>query len=238
MATTAEKNSSLYERLSAPFPAGEVYWRVGATNNKDNPTRGIALAYIDARAVMRRLDEVLGPENWVNEYKFLTGGTVCRLSLNIGGEWLTKEDGSPETDMEAFKGGISKALVRAGVPWGIGRYLYYLDSEWVPVEKRGRSTYLKQTPKLPEWALPGGSGLPADKDIKPAGSATIAPGPDAKSAKVEGVIFPDEWEQKIAEVAKTLIASGKLDDTGYQKARVKYKDDPATMHAKMTELAA
>ena len=45
--------------LSGPFPATDISWRVGATSG--DKTKGIALAYIDARDVMRRLDAVCGP---------------------------------------------------------------------------------------------------------------------------------------------------------------------------------
>ena len=49
----------IFQRLSAPFPPDRVSWRIGSTT-KDK-TRGMALAYIDARDVMERLDNVVGP---------------------------------------------------------------------------------------------------------------------------------------------------------------------------------
>jgi hypothetical protein len=42
--------------LFAPFPPGRVSWRVGSTTQ--DKKRGMALAYIDARDVMDRLDAV------------------------------------------------------------------------------------------------------------------------------------------------------------------------------------
>ncbi len=38
--------------------------------------------------------------------------------------------------------------------WGIGRYLYRLESTWVSCEVHGKSVTLKSTPPLPSWALP------------------------------------------------------------------------------------
>src|SRR5690625_2037857 len=48
----------LLRKLAAPFDPARIHWRVGATT-KDK-SKGIALAYINARDVMRRLDQVMG----------------------------------------------------------------------------------------------------------------------------------------------------------------------------------
>ena len=119
--------------LSAPFPPEAVHWRAQSVT-KDG-TKALALAYIDARDVMDRLDEVCGPENWQTEYlETAKGRLICRLSLRIGDEWVTKSDGAGETQVEGDKGAISDALKRAAVSWGIGRYLYRLPAPWVPCE--------------------------------------------------------------------------------------------------------
>jgi hypothetical protein len=73
--------STLFERLRAPFPADRVSWRVGNTNQ--DKTRGMAFAYIDARDVMDRLDEVCGPANWQCRYPHANGKTVCELGLRV-----------------------------------------------------------------------------------------------------------------------------------------------------------
>ena len=147
----------LFSKLSEPFPSEAIDWRVGATNSDKN--KGIALAYIQARPVMDRLDEVVGLENWTDVYTPIQGkdgvvGFLCTLSLKIGDNWISKMDGADTSDIEAIKGGISDAFKRAAVKWGIGRYLYDLPGIWVPIEARGKSFVLKETPKLPDWALP------------------------------------------------------------------------------------
>jgi hypothetical protein len=50
-----------------------------------------------------------------------------------------KSDGAGDSDVEAEKGAVSDAFKRAAVKWGVGRYLYDLDSPWVALEKRGNS---------------------------------------------------------------------------------------------------
>lgn len=128
---------SIFEKLLAPFDPSLVSWRVGSmTKNKD---KGMALAYIDARDVMKRLDEVVGPENWKDRYEYYGNTSICYLSIRIDGEWIEKADGAGDTAVEAEKGRISDAFKRAAVKWGIGRYLYDIDSVWVNLEQRGNS---------------------------------------------------------------------------------------------------
>ena len=130
-------NDDPFMQLAAPFPPDRVSWRVGSTN-KDK-TRGMALAYIDARDVMDRLDAVVGPAGWQCEYPHAEAKTVCRLAIKIGREWVWKADGAGDTDYEAEKGALSDAFKRAAVRWGIGRYLYDIPSPWVAVEQKGKS---------------------------------------------------------------------------------------------------
>lgn len=143
----------MFEALAAPFPYEDIEWRAGATN-KDK-TKALALAYITSRAVMSRLDDVCGPENWKDMYSpGPDGGVMCLLSIRVGDEWITKCDGAENSNIEAVKGGLSDAFKRAAVKWGIGRYLYGLDGVWVTCEQRGNTTVLTGKAGLPVWALP------------------------------------------------------------------------------------
>lgn len=170
-------------KLAEPFPQEDIEWFIGATT-KDK-TKGLAIPFITNRAVMERLDEVCGPDRWRNEYKTLgereiydnnnqvTGkksSQLCGISIwsDSQKEWITKWDGAEESDIEAIKGSLSSAMKRAAVQWGIGRYLYYLESPWVEIEQQGRSHKIKdnQVIVLPGWALPGGTGKPGINDQK------------------------------------------------------------------------
>ncbi|MCF0075459.1 Rad52/Rad22 family DNA repair protein [Dyadobacter sp. CY261] len=132
--------SDIFKQLKDPFDPKLVSWRVGSTTQ--DKTKGQALAYIDARDVMKRLDEVVGPENWQDEYHYFGETAICRLSLYIPGTggtaptWITKSDGAGDTAVEAEKGRISDAFKRAAVKWGIGRYLYDLDAPWVQLDNK------------------------------------------------------------------------------------------------------
>ena len=151
----------LFEALAQPFPISEIEFRAGATNQEK--TKALALAYITSRAGMARLDAVMGPGNWKDEYTAgPAGGVLCSLSLRIDGEWITKQDGADNTNFEAVKGGFSDAFKRACVKWGIGRYLYYLEGTWVKCQERGKTIVLAEDPRMPAWALPGGAGVPSE----------------------------------------------------------------------------
>lgn len=147
--------------LKRPFPPNQISWRVGSTT-KDK-AKGVALAYIDARDVMRRLDEVFGL-NWQTRYSHAEGKTICEIGVRIDGEWIYRAGGAGDTDIEAEKGAISDAFKRAAVMWGIGRYLYELPNEWVELDEYKR---LKRQPSLPKWATPEGfDALMAHRDNK------------------------------------------------------------------------
>ena len=134
--------------LAEPFAPEAVHWRVGNTNQKAvardtgkkdaRPTKGMALAYIDARDVMGRLDDVVGAESWSDTYQVFGPRVICTLSIRCGDQWVAKSDGAGDTDYEGNKGAISDAFKRAGVKWGIGRYLYDIDAPWVPLDQYGR----------------------------------------------------------------------------------------------------
>jgi len=135
------------KELAKPFPKESIHWRVGATNR--DKTKGIALAYIDARDLMDRLDQVVGPANWQNKYD---GNGLCGIGIKDpdSGEWIWKWNAAGETKVEAEKGQASDSFKRAGVLWGVGRYLYGLPNVWCRLDN-GR---LAETPSLPAWALP------------------------------------------------------------------------------------
>lgn len=125
---------TIFDRLIEPFPYGCVEWRAQTIARAGNSA--MALAYIDARSVMARLDEAVGPQNWQDRYRSEGGRMLCDLSVRIDGEWVSKSDGSGDSNFEGEKGGISGAFKRAAVKWGIGRYLYDVDALWADCKCR------------------------------------------------------------------------------------------------------
>lgn len=166
----AMENNDLIDKLQAPFLPDEIEWRVDRGQKTSRGNFVIVLAYVTNRAIMNRLDEVFGPTGWKNEFReWKQGSQLCGISVKIDGEWVTKWDGSDDSNMDAVKGGLSGAMKRAAVQWGIGRYLYKLDQNRIPLKEsgqnyanvkvraQGKDEYIKgywDTPSLPQWALP------------------------------------------------------------------------------------
>lgn len=60
-------HEEIMQALAAPFPAKDVEWRV--QNTTADHKRGMAVPYIDSRAIQNRLDAVVGIYNWKPEYR-------------------------------------------------------------------------------------------------------------------------------------------------------------------------
>jgi hypothetical protein len=140
-------------RLKRPFDLKKISWRVGATTG--DKTKGIALAYIDARDVMHRLDEVFGMD-WQCRYTHAETKTICEIGVWIEDRWIWRAGGAGDSDIEAEKGALSDAFKRAAVLFGIGQYLYSLPNTWVELEAKGKTHVIKNPPQVPRWATPEG----------------------------------------------------------------------------------
>src|SRR4051812_24392430 len=129
---TAEPDVKAITRaLSAPFDDTEVKFKPQAVKGN----RALALAYVDVRAIMDRLDNVLGVENWQDRYQLLPDNSVmCRLRLRIGDRWITKTDvGGPSEQPDGgdrLKAGVSGAPKRGAGKLGVGRDLYRRARRW------------------------------------------------------------------------------------------------------------
>src|SRR5438477_8413191 len=143
--------ASITSALAEPFDPAEVRFKPAVVSGN----RALALAYVDARVVQNRLDDVLGVDGWQDDYECLADGSVvCRLRLRMGGEWITKVDvGGPSEQPDGgdrMKAAFSDALKRAAVKFGVGRYLYRLPGQWLEYDPQRRQ--FAQKPTLPSWA--------------------------------------------------------------------------------------
>ncbi len=192
------ETNEIFAALKAPFTADAIEWRVGqAGTYGEGKIWAKVLAYLTSRAVMDRLDDVVGPQNWKAEYFPAPHdpkgeSLLCTLSLRIAGEWIGKTDGASASEIEGTKGGISDSLKRAAVTWGIGRYLYKLGEAFAvdvqtskPIQdkdefyyapkndKKNIPAFYWKAPHLPGWALPDGSPPPPSDSTK-AKAANVA----------------------------------------------------------------
>lgn len=150
-------------KLKEFFKQEELEWRIQQSGfTKDGKPWAKVLCYVQARAIQDRLDDVFGVFGWKDTYRHEGDNCICSLSVcdkenNI---WITKENGSQETNIEAFKGGISGAFKRvASSGFGIGRYLYKLDTVFPicqvdkPSDRKGWN-YAKTDGKSFYWQNP------------------------------------------------------------------------------------
>lgn len=164
--------------LQDPFDPADIEWRAqqGGISGGSKPWVKV-IPYITSRAVQQRLDDVFGPFNWKIEQRETNDGKgyICTISVKdpTSGEWISKQDGSEKTNIEPLKGGVSGAMKRAAVQWGIGRYLYNMEEAWaecrleqnrwdcrdnchvVKGKNGGKDQYINWiAPILPSWAMP------------------------------------------------------------------------------------
>ena len=100
----------LTKKLTAPFEAKDVEWRIQQTTQ--DKSRGLAVAFITSRAIQKRLDETVGPFHWKTEFSpwhqiVNKGSQLCALSIydEERKEWVTKTDGAENSDIEPQNAG-------------------------------------------------------------------------------------------------------------------------------------
>jgi hypothetical protein len=171
---SSENIQKIRERMSAPFDPREIKWRVTTTSmhqtKHGSRKRGQLVAYADQRAYTDRLNDVLGEWGWTRSYvvhvaqnferrargseqptavaaKVVVVSQVTIHGLGshtgVGEEWADDPNAATRAEAQAFK--------RACACFGLGRYLYDLDTIWVDLDPNNRPV---GTPNLPLWALP------------------------------------------------------------------------------------
>ena len=150
--------------LAIPFDLQVVQWRV--TEWSEDGKRGLMMPYADPRAYSDRLNDLFTPAGWSRKYAVQTSAPVqrsnrrpaakilvtCEVTIacigtnsGTGEEWADKENALTAAEAQAFKRSLSC--------FGLGRYLYDIDGEWVDLDQQGVPTKI---PKLPRWATPNG----------------------------------------------------------------------------------
>lgn len=140
----------MFARLRQPFADEAIKWKI-QTNPAENDTFALCVAYIDARDVAARLNEVVGLD-WESSFSDLIAfsdgkkgewGVQCRLTV-MG---HTRTDIGTLSATEPLKGGYSDALKRAAVQFGIAAYVYAFPIVKAEVQKYGRSYYFTPNAK-------------------------------------------------------------------------------------------
>ncbi|MGX5452673.1 Rad52/Rad22 family DNA repair protein [Bacillus anthracis] len=131
--------TNIMESLQAEFPFEQLGWKITHTFESNGRFFAYLAPFVDARAIQDRFDEVFGIDKWQVSYeKWGEKATKCTISVFLNERWISKEDGSEESDYNSVKGGFSNSLKRAAVLWGVGRYLYNIKPHKVELTTQGK----------------------------------------------------------------------------------------------------
>ena len=168
--------SQIIEALSEPFPSDEVEFKPGALNS--DKTKALALAYVDSRPYIQRLNLVC--PDWQDEYQvsLLPDRVVVLCRLTVAGVTRTG-DGEcllgEKAEENAVTTASAQAFKRACVKFGLGAYLYALPQEWCDYDHSKRR--IVNPPRLPDWAVPA-----SEQEIRKSNDQALA---EARKARVE-----------------------------------------------------
>ena len=190
-----------YEKLlSDPFEESDIEWRVQQSGMSKNPWV-MVIPYVTNRAITQRLDDVFGLFGWEDEYKPTPDGRgmLCGITVCVGEKKVTKWDGAEiprqftqaEIDkgkkqtIDPIKTVLSNSEKRAAVKFGIGRYLYNLETqfatcqlienrsdckgEFIKIKRKNTNERINAEwfpPDLEAWALPSVQSDQLIKDLE------------------------------------------------------------------------
>jgi hypothetical protein len=202
----------LFAALAAPFASHEVKFRSQS---------GKQLHYITARTVMIRLDNVLGPENWWDEYVPGENSVLCKLTIRLpDNSTLTKSDAGGYAGMadsgDDDKSGYSDAFKRAAVKLGLARYLY---RDGVPTFVQERAAPGEPNPGTAHEDYHGTPDTPGGAD----GSAYRGPSPSSDPpAGGNGRTGGGGYSGQAPRSGKALFAWTKEQEQKYEVGLLKY----------------
>lgn len=213
-------------QLEAPFPLDIIELLPKGKLERDGKTLCMGMPYADVRVYEDRLNSLACGE-WstppctavVAGNKLLTYVTVVVCGVphtDVGEALTTSENGGTEAWAQGFK--------RACSQFGLGRYLYDLDKEWVPynVQRKvidldaagicnvARKMYQKAGISVPGQIASQQSNnasnprqLPQPKKLEDIPSAS-------QLREVSECLFPGKWEEVKKRVLKADVADGEL----------------------------
>ena len=122
--------------LAQPLP---YKWKVQSFT-KDK-TKALCVAYIDARDVNDRLNEVC-EYGYHTEHYVLGSDIYCKIGLIMpDGSVIWRSDvGESNNATEKSKTAASDSFKRAAVQFGVGRFLYDLDTVFLKAKEDGKFT--------------------------------------------------------------------------------------------------
>lgn len=114
--------------LARPFPESVIGVKCQAISKER--TRALLVLYVSHTHVQSRLDEV--DPSWVSEVIEERRTNVVNVRMRLTVKGITRENvGEGEDPKSAY----SDALKRCAMLFGVARYLYELETKWVPYDE-------------------------------------------------------------------------------------------------------
>jgi hypothetical protein len=196
--------NDVWDMLSEPFLPEELLWRVEELS--DDKKRALVAPHVTYWAVLDRLDEAVGIQGWQDSYELLQtppaeapGNYAVKCRLIVMG--ISKEDLG---EGDSLRAAFSEALKRAAVKFGVGRFLYRLDKQWVDHD-----------PDTGKFSIPSVAMAPAE--YKSLTSEAKAPPPEARA---ESLRPATEAKPEPQELIDRLIERLKEAGLGKQTAQI------------------
>jgi hypothetical protein len=135
--------NTILTELRRPFPESRVNFKVQST--KKDHTAALIVAYVDARDVIERLNDVCA-EQWSDSAELISLdgkilGVQTTISIRTEDRVITRQDVGIGDDIESLQTNIgikihwSDSFKRAGVKFGIATSLYDLPQVWLNADK-------------------------------------------------------------------------------------------------------
>jgi hypothetical protein len=185
----------MMDALARPFEAEAIQWKPGATTQ--DRTRGLALAYVDLRHYIDRLNEVAGPD-WSDDYEVQDGGKVVLCRLTIAGVPRADVGEAAPNDENTATSALAQAFKRACVKFGLGAYLYRLPRMWVEYDVQ-RKGFTDEALAQLQRAISGGKGQPRNGDgdsrqvVDEPPAPVVQPASTAQPANGDRATATDFW---------------------------------------------
>lgn len=188
MSQVNKDHDAVLEVLALPFAADAIEWKCGARSN--DRTRGIALAYVDSRDYIARLNEVFGLD-WEDTYVFTVAENrllcVCTLKIHLPDGRVITRTGDGEcalSDDNATTVASAQAFKRSCVKFGLGAFLYSIPQQWVTLEneryiprhiQEGLRAAYEQWTETGQWRFGDDEGTPSPRHATPTPAEPSAP---------------------------------------------------------------
>ena len=134
-----EEELSPFEIMKAPCTADEIEWKQDSDPKKHKKNWSRYVPYVDARALMERLDKAF-EHFWSVKTEYMgmnkkgTDMYMSTIKIEIGNVKIERNDWAEDTAIGPIKGGASNAFKRAGTQFGFGRELYNYPTVYVQFE--------------------------------------------------------------------------------------------------------